>query len=74
MNLTKTQVENAKNLECDKCNSVVMTQVFIIKKISGLLMEDGKDTYMPVSLFACQKCGHINEIFTKELGISTESA
>jgi Na+-translocating ferredoxin:NAD+ oxidoreductase RnfC subunit len=70
MNLTKTQIDNAKNLECEKCNSFLMNQAFVIKKISGLLMPDGKDTYLPVSVFACQKCGHVNDLFAIELGIN----
>lgn len=67
MNLTPTQVENAKNVTCDKCSSALMKQVFVIKSISGLLMPDGKDTFIPVPLFACAACGHVNELFAKEL-------
>lgn len=70
MNLTKTQIDSAKNVECEKCNSPVMTQIYVVKKISGLLMPDGKDTFLPIPAFACQKCGHVNDLFANELGIN----
>lgn len=73
MNLTKTQVDSAKNIECEKCNNLLMVQTFLIKKISGLLMPDGKDTLIPVPVFACLKCNHVNEMFASELGLTQES-
>ena len=67
MNLTQTQLDAAKNIACEKCNCEVMKNVFVIKSISGLLMQDGKETLIPVPVFACNSCNHINERFAKEL-------
>jgi len=69
MTLTKTQLDNAKNVTCEKCNSEVLKQVFVVKSISGLLMPDGKDTFIPVPVFACNSCNHINDLFAKDIGI-----
>lgn len=68
-NLTQSQVENAKNLACEKCNTQVLKQVFVIKVISGLITGQSKDTLVPVPLFACNSCGHVNSMFTKELNM-----
>lgn len=70
MNLTKTQIDSAKTVSCEKCLHQLLKQVFVIKSISGLLMEDGKDTFIPVPLFACNACGHVNEVFAKDLGLT----
>lgn len=72
MNLTKTQIESAKNVTCEKCNGQIMKNVFVVKSISGLLMPDGKDTYVPVPFFACDSCGHVNEAFANDLGLTSK--
>jgi hypothetical protein len=71
MGLSQTQIENAKNVACEKCNSEVLKQVYVIKCISALLSGDSKDTYIPVPIFACNNCNHINDIFTKDLKINS---
>lgn len=72
MGLTQTQIESAKNVACEKCSCEVMSQAFVIKMVSGLLMQDGKDTYVPVPIFCCSSCGHVNQIFVKDLKINTK--
>lgn len=71
MSLTKAQLDSAKNVACEKCGSHFLKQAFVIKHISGLMMEDGRDTFVPVPVFTCNSCGHLNEVFAKELGLST---
>jgi hypothetical protein len=71
MGLSQAQVENAKNVACEICNSEVLKQVYVIKHISALLTGDSKDTYIPVPIFACNSCNHINEVFAKDLKISS---
>lgn len=68
--LTQAQVENAKNLCCEKCGCELMKQVTVIKTVSGLLTGDNKDTFIPVPVFACNKCDHVNSIFAKDLKLN----
>ena len=72
-NLTPTQVQNAKNVACEKCNNEVFTQAFIIKHISALLTQNGKDMMAPVPIFVCSSCKHINKVFSEELKINQPS-
>jgi hypothetical protein len=72
MNLTQSQIENAKNVTCEKCSCEIMKQAFIIKSISGLLTGDGKETFVPVPIFVCNECNHVNSIFVKDLKIKTK--
>lgn len=69
MNLTQTQLNSAKNLKCEKCESLIFKNVFVIKTISALLMPDGKETLIPVPVFACNDCGHVNQNFAEDLKI-----
>lgn len=69
-NLTQMQIENAKNMSCENCKNEVFVQTFVIKTISGLLTETGKEMMAPVPIFSCAKCGHVNNIFVKDLKIN----
>ena len=48
---------------CESCGNDTFTQVFKIRKLSALLSPHGKETIIPMQVFACAKCGHINNDF-----------
>ena len=35
----------------------------MMSKLSALLSPAGKETMIPINVFACAKCGHINSAF-----------
>ena len=51
---------------CGKCGNDTFVQVFKIRKLSALLSPAGKETMIPMQVFACAKCGHINDAFLHE--------
>jgi len=54
--------------EAEDCESTVFDQAFYIRKASKLLTGDIKDKIIPIPIFKCAICGHVNEIFKpKEL-------
>ena len=48
---------------CEACENETFTQVFKIRKLSALLSPTGQETIIPMQVFACAKCGHINKAF-----------
>ena len=50
-------------ISCDKCKHETFNHVFKIRKLSALLSPAGKETMIPMQVFACAKCGHINNDF-----------
>jgi len=46
---------------CASCKHDVFVPVLKMRKMSALLSPHGKETLVPIQLFACAKCGHINE-------------
>ena len=48
---------------CEKCNNDTFIQVYRVRKLSALLSPAAKETLIPIQLFACSKCGHINDVF-----------
>ena len=48
---------------CESCENDTFTQVFKIRKLSALLSPTGQESMIPIQIFACAKCGHINKGF-----------
>tara|TARA_R110002051_G_scaffold324985_2_gene424972 strand:- start:3236 stop:3484 length:249 start_codon:yes stop_codon:yes gene_type:complete len=57
---------NPKDLEdmlCSKCNCQTFEPVFLFKKLSAVLSPSGKDTIIPLQVYKCTECAHIDEGF-----------
>tara|TARA_R100001015_G_C4466317_1_gene51500 strand:- start:65 stop:298 length:234 start_codon:yes stop_codon:yes gene_type:complete len=48
---------------CEECKHDVFIPSFKMRRMSALLSPHGKETMIPMQVFACAKCGHINEDF-----------
>ena len=48
---------------CEKCEHDTFIPAFKMRKLSALLSPAGKETMVPINVFACAKCGHINKEF-----------
>jgi hypothetical protein len=51
------------NVECEECEGVHFTPTFIIKHIHALMSPNGQETFVPLQVFKCNKCDHINKLF-----------
>ena len=53
---------------CEECQGVYFEQSLILRKASGFLTGTGQPAYIPIPVFACKECGHVNgEFLPKEL-------
>ena len=48
---------------CEKCENDTFVQVYRMRKLSALLSPTGQETMIPIQVFACAKCSHINKGF-----------
>ena len=48
---------------CEKCENDTFQQVYQMRKLSALLSPTGQESMIPIQVFACAKCGHINKGF-----------
>ena len=48
---------------CEECGNDTFVQVFKMRKLSALLSPTGQPTMIPMQVFSCAKCGHINPAF-----------
>ena len=50
-------------VKCDKCENQTFKNTLILRKLSALVSPNGQEQYIPVAVFACEKCGHVNSEF-----------
>jgi DNA-directed RNA polymerase subunit RPC12/RpoP len=48
---------------CESCGHDTFIPAFKMRRMSALLSPHGKETMIPMQVFACAKCGHINNDF-----------
>ena len=56
-------IEQTDEVVCNACGHKYFHQAIYLRKASGLLTGTGQTSYIPIPLFACDKCGHVNEEF-----------
>ena len=52
-------------VKCDKCENQTFKQTLLLRKVSPLVSPNGQEQYVPIAVFACEKCGHVNSEFEK---------
>ena len=58
-------IKDAEIVKCDNCESEEFNQMYQVRKLSAFLSPTGQETYIPIQLFKCAKCNHINKNFTE---------
>ena len=48
---------------CEKCGCQTFQQVYLFKSLSAVLSPNGNDSLIPLQIFECKKCGHVNKDF-----------
>lgn len=49
--------------KCDKCGNEVFIEGVMLRKASRFLTMTSQDALIPIPVFACSKCGHVNDEF-----------
>ena len=55
--------DDLQDVTCEKCESQIFEPAFMFKKISAVLSPNGKASMIPLNIFKCADCGHINKEF-----------
>ena len=67
--LNNIDLTHATTLECEECQCKGFKQTMMLKKLSALVSPTGQETIIPMQVFACEKCGHVNKEFTDVSGL-----
>jgi|TARA_R110001592_G_scaffold141074_3_gene362377 hypothetical protein len=62
-NQLNVDITQTQSVTCEKCGGVYFEQGLILRKASGILTGTGKTSYIPIPVFNCRDCGHVNEEF-----------
>ncbi len=65
-------MKTADYVKCDSCGASNFLSIYRIRKISGLMSGSGKDVIIPIPVYACADCGHVNKKFLKSVGLDNE--
>lgn len=50
-------------VQCNNCNGLLFNQTLMLRKAPGLLVGNKEDSYMPIPVFSCVECNHVNQEF-----------
>ena len=55
--------DDLTDVVCEKCGNQTFTMAFLFKKISAVLSPNGQESMIPLQIYKCDECGHINKEF-----------
>lgn len=61
-------LDKTQPMVCEKCENEVFVEGVMLRKASKFLTGTTQDAVVPIPVFTCSKCGHVNnEFLPKEL-------
>ena len=58
-------ISQTSEMKCDKCENLTFKQTIMLRKMSAIVSPNGQETIIPMAVFACEKCNHVNDEFIK---------
>lgn len=65
-------LSQAEDITCENCGNYTFQEVVLMKRLSSLISPTGKEALVPIPVFACNACGHINKRFLPKAMLSEE--
>jgi DNA-directed RNA polymerase subunit RPC12/RpoP len=57
------KASDLKDIVCDNCGCKFFRHVHSFKRLSALISPSGKEQIVPIPIYRCDECGHINDEF-----------
>ena len=67
-------LSKAETILCEKCSNGLFIQSFFLKKLSALVSPTGQEAVIPVQVYSCGNCGHINQKLNPTASETTETS
>ena len=64
------KVDSAQTVLCDHCNHHVFIRGTVLKRFSAITSPTGQEVVVPIEMFACARCGGVNDEFLPSYAIS----
>ena len=62
-------ISQTTEMKCEKCGNNTFKQTMMLRKLSAIVSPNGQETIIPIAVFACEKCGHVNKEFADVAGV-----
>jgi ribosomal protein S27AE len=56
----QVDLSQAETILCEQCQNGLFIASFFLKRISALVSPTGKEAIIPLQVYSCGNCGHIN--------------
>lgn len=56
-------LDKTTGVHCDSCKNNIFQEGVMLRKASRFLTGTAQDALIPIPVFACTKCGHVNDEF-----------
>jgi hypothetical protein len=60
---TNITLKDTTGVECDECKNTTFNEALVMRRVSRILTGAPKDSYIPIPVFLCSSCGHLNDEF-----------
>jgi uncharacterized Zn finger protein len=59
-------LKKTTSITCDECGKTVFQEGLMLRKANKFLAGTAQDALIPLPVFSCAACGHVNEEFLPE--------
>ena len=56
-------LDQTVEVHCEECSCTYFQQSLYIRKVPGIISGSPNPSYVPIPVFSCIKCGHVNQEF-----------
>ena len=60
-------LDKTTSVKCEECENEVFQEGVMLRKASKFLTGTAQDALIPIPVFSCSKCGHVNKDFLPAL-------
>tara|TARA_B100000780_G_C21110445_1_gene448722 strand:+ start:833 stop:1072 length:240 start_codon:yes stop_codon:yes gene_type:complete len=53
--------QDLPDVVCDECKNPTFRQVVLLKRVSAAISPSGNNSFLPMPVFECSSCGHVND-------------
>ena len=64
----QVDLSNSVEYVCESCSHDTFETAFKLRKIPAIASPSGEEMLVPIQVFACKECGHINKEFLPDTG------
>ena len=57
------KLDDLTDIKCNECESEYFRPAMLMKRLSPLVSPTGNEQIVPIQIFRCDDCGHVNEVF-----------